>query len=75
LIECKAWYPLVPRAEHTDMAYILEEQSQGQTVESIEVSRAMEFGSPYPDRYSPLAWSLRAARDSFGFASLFSILG
>jgi hypothetical protein len=57
------------------MAYILEEQSQGQTVESIEVSRAMEFGSPYPDRYSPLAWSLRAARDSFGFASLFSILG
>jgi hypothetical protein len=57
------------------MVYILEEQRQGQTVESIVAARAMEAGGPCPDRYSPSVWSLRAARDSFGFASLFSIRG
>lgn len=75
LIECKAWYSSVPRAEHTNMVYILEEQRQGQTGELIEVSHAMEAGSPCPVRYSLLVWSLRAARDSFAVASLIKIRG
>lgn len=63
MIECTAWYPSIPRHWRTGRVCNLVGQTQGETAESIGVSRARVAEVP---RVS----TLEAAAGSFEVASL-----